>query len=103
VVKIENETIPAKRSTPLRKTNSHDLRIQINKNSLNDIFIINGTSFITKNISNSDLIIEPNSYYMLINLGKESLELHYNQDISNHKYTQALFRNFHLKNLSGRT
>ncbi|MFX0034977.1 MAG: hypothetical protein ACFE9I_04965 [Candidatus Hermodarchaeota archaeon] len=83
--KIVKETIPAKRSTHLRKTNSHELRIQINKSTLDDIFIINGTSFITKNISNSDLIIEPNTYYMVINLGKESVELHYNQDISNHK------------------
>ncbi|MFX1596271.1 MAG: hypothetical protein ACFFBK_09425, partial [Promethearchaeota archaeon] len=54
-------------------------------NNFKDIFIINGTSFITKNISNSDLIIKPNSYYMIINLGKESLEVYYNQDISNHK------------------
>lgn len=82
---MEKENIPAHRSTLMRKTNSRELRIDINKNKYEDIFLINGTSFITEEISDSDLIIKPNSYYMIINNGKDVLNIHYSQDISYYK------------------
>lgn len=82
---MQKENIPAQRSSLLRKTNSHELRIDIKKKIYKDIFLINGSSFITEEISNSDLIIKPNSYYMIINNGKGLLDIHYSQEISSHK------------------
>lgn len=82
---MKKENIPAQQSTSLRKNNSQELSIDIKENKFQDIFLINGTSFITEGISNSDLKIKPNSYYMIINNGKTLLDVHYSQDISNHK------------------
>ncbi|MFX1500228.1 MAG: hypothetical protein ACFFDH_04600 [Promethearchaeota archaeon] len=79
------ENIPNKRSTFLRKTNSKELIIEINQKPLSDIFLINGSDFKTKEIKDSDLVVKPNSYYMIINNGKGSLKIIYNQDISNHQ------------------
>ncbi len=82
---LEKEKLPAHRGTLMRKTNSHELKIDINKKNYEDIFLINGTSFLTEEISNSDLKIKPNSYYMIINIGKDVLNIHYNRDISRYK------------------
>jgi len=82
---LSQENIPTRKGTLLRKNDSRRLRIEINKNKLQDIFLINGNSFITEGISNSDLVIKPNSYYMVLNNGKDGLNIKYNQDISNHE------------------
>ncbi|UCD02317.1 MAG: hypothetical protein JSV23_04715 [Promethearchaeota archaeon] len=82
---MEKENILPQRSTSLRKTGSKELKISINGERLQDIFLINGTCFITEGISNSDLKIKPNSYYMIINNGKNKLKIYYSQDISNYK------------------
>ena len=82
---MRKEDIPTKRSTLLRKNNSQELKIEINQKNLEDIFLINGSHFITEGILNSDLIIKPKTCYMIINNGKTLLNIHYNQDISNHK------------------
>ncbi|HEC38682.1 hypothetical protein LCGC14_1687820 [marine sediment metagenome] len=79
-----NETISSGRSTVLRKNNSHELIITINKKRIQDIFIINGNSFKTKDISRKDLIIKQNEYYMIINRGHMPLDIHYDQNISHH-------------------
>ncbi len=79
------ENVLAQKSTMLRRNDSQELRIEINKNSFNDLFLINGSSFITEGISNADLIIKPNSYYMIINNGKYPLNILYNQDVFQHK------------------
>ncbi|MFX1364375.1 MAG: hypothetical protein ACFFCE_00835 [Promethearchaeota archaeon] len=80
-----NENIPINRSTLLRKTHSKELIIEINPKQLSDIFLINGSDFKTKGIKESDLVIKPNSYYMIVNKGKRSLNIKYNQDISKHQ------------------
>ena len=82
---MHQENIPTQRSTLLRKTDNKELKIEINQKQLHDIFLINGSEFKTEGISNSDLVIKPNSYYMIINKGKILLNIQYNRDISNYK------------------
>jgi mannose-6-phosphate isomerase-like protein (cupin superfamily) len=82
---MEKECILVERSTSLRENNSRELSIDINQSNFKDIFLINGSSFITEGISNSDLTISPNKCYMIINNGKDPLYIHYDHDISSHK------------------
>jgi mannose-6-phosphate isomerase-like protein (cupin superfamily) len=82
---LNQEDIPAGKSTTLRKNNSTQLNIDISINKFQEIFLINGAFFITEGISKSDLIVKPNSYYMVINNGRDILNIKYNQDISNHE------------------
>jgi len=79
------EIIPARKSTSLRKNNSRQLEIDIHKNRFLDLYLINENNFRSVGISKSDLLIKPNSHYMVINNGKEELELQFSQDISNHE------------------
>lgn len=79
----------------MRKNNSRELLITISPKSLDEIFIINGISFKTESIKKNDLIIEPYDYYMIINNGKDSLEIQYNNNISNHQiiYNPYVYEN----------
>jgi len=80
------EKIGPGRGTSLRKNNSQQLTIIIKQGSLNELFIIKGSSLLTKNILESNLIISPNEYYMIMNTSvKNELEIHYDQDISIHQ------------------
>lgn len=89
------ETISTKRSTVLRKNNSNELIITIDSSLLQNIFLINGTSFKTREISKQNLIIKPESCYMIINQGKNSIEVQYNRDVSEHEiiYNPYKFEN----------
>jgi mannose-6-phosphate isomerase-like protein (cupin superfamily) len=89
---LNQENIPTQKSTSLRKNNSQPLQIKIDQNKLDNIFLINGNSFINEDISNSDLLINPNSYYMVINNGENTLTIKYNQNISNHKIIYDPFK-----------
>jgi len=80
-----NELLPAKRGTKLRKNGSEVLKITIDQNELMNILLINGNSFKTENISQSDLTIKPNNYYMIINNGNNTIELSFNENISDHE------------------
>jgi len=82
---MKKENILAQRSTLLRKNNSRELSILIDNRYFRDLFLINGRSFITEGISRTDFIINPDVCYMVINVGKKPLEIHYSEDISNHK------------------
>jgi len=82
---LYQENIPSQKGTLLRKNSSQKLMIKINKSKLKDIYLINGNSFKVKGISYSDLLIAPDSYYMVINKGNKVLNLKYNQDISSHE------------------
>ena len=82
---MNQENIPTQRSTLLRKTDTKELKIDINQEQLHDIFLINGSNFKTEGISASDLLIKSHSYYMVINKGNNLLNIQYNQDISNHQ------------------
>ena len=80
-----NELLPAKRGTKLRKNGSEVLKITIDQNELMNILLINGNSFKVENISQLDLIIKPNNYYMIINNGNNTIELSFNENISDHE------------------
>ena len=80
-----NERLPAKRGTKLRKNGSEVLKITIDQNELMNILLINGNSFKTEIISQSDLTIKPNNYYMIINNGNNTIELSFNENISDHE------------------
>ncbi len=78
------EIIMARRSTLLRRNNSQELIISLDQQAFKEIFLINGRSFITKELSHLDLTIKPEDFYMIINNGNKSIEIHYNNDISIH-------------------
>ena len=63
-----NELLTAKQGTKLRKNKSEVLKITIDQNELMNIFLINGNSFKIENISQSDLTIKPNNYYMMVKI-----------------------------------
>ncbi|MFW9939888.1 MAG: hypothetical protein ACFFFT_02515 [Candidatus Thorarchaeota archaeon] len=92
---MKREIIFPERSTSLRKNNSEELLITLDPNNLEDIFIINGTSFKTETIEKNDLIIKPNDYYMIINKGKESIEILYNNNVLDHQiiYNPYIYEN----------
>ena len=79
------ETILSQRSTFLRINHLKPLKISIVQDYLNNLFLINGTSFITQKVTQSNLFIKPQDYYMIINRGNDPIDIHYNQDISNHE------------------
>ena len=80
-----NEILTAKRGTKLRKNGSEVLKITIDQNEMMNILLINDNSFKAENISQLDLIIKPNNYYMIINNGNNTIELSYNENISDHE------------------
>jgi mannose-6-phosphate isomerase-like protein (cupin superfamily) len=79
-----SEVILSGRSNLLRKNQNQKLKISFDRDNLQDIFLINGSHFITTQISKSDLKINSNDYYMTINTGKKTLKISYDQDITNH-------------------
>ncbi len=92
IIIMIKEKISAQKSTSLMKNNSQELIIEINEKNFEEIFLINGSSFITERLSRADLVIRPNTYYMIINVGKDPVEIHYNRDISNHKIIYNPFK-----------
>jgi len=79
------ETLPSGRGNLLRKNRDKTLKIFLDEKDKNNVFLINGTSFITENVSDADLSIEPKTCYMVINNGDTKIELNYNRDISSHE------------------
>ncbi|MBY9007290.1 MAG: hypothetical protein KGD63_11090 [Candidatus Lokiarchaeota archaeon] len=79
------EKISQEKGTLLRKNGPTILKISINKELLNKIYLINNIEFLTENISLKKLEIAPNHYYMIINKSNSPLEIDYNLDISNHE------------------
>ena len=78
------EIIQPEKGTNLRKNGQEELTILIDSNALKKIFLINGTTFFTKNLSVSNLVIKPNDFYMVINKGDEEINVKYSIDISGH-------------------
>jgi len=79
------ELLAPKRGTFLRLNGLDKLEISIPYEALKTIFLINGSSFITENVTNSHLIINPETYYMIINNGDKAFEIKYSLDVSNHQ------------------
>ncbi|MFW9936935.1 MAG: hypothetical protein ACFFD5_04760 [Candidatus Thorarchaeota archaeon] len=79
------ESIKSGRGTLLRQNGTQDLIISVNKNILSNIFLINGINFLTENLKQTDFIIKPNQFYMIINKKKDTIKINYSHNISNHK------------------
>ncbi|TFF98460.1 MAG: hypothetical protein EU540_07940 [Promethearchaeota archaeon] len=97
---IVKEIIFPEKGTVLRRNDSQELIISINRENIKSIFIINGTSFITKNASESDLIIKSNDYYMIINKGVKEIEIKYSYNISNHQIIYDPYRYLDLERIN---
>ena len=96
------EIILGKRGTVLRENTNQELQISLDKEKIKKIFLVNGTNFLTNNISTSDLLIKPNDYYMIINNNTEPIEVKYSLDISKHKvlYDPYKFENLKKRNIT---
>lgn len=81
---ITKELIFPEKGTLLRRNDSNELKISILRGNIKKLFLINGASFITKNITESDLIIKPYDHYFVINKEIKEIEIIYSHDISNH-------------------
>ena len=82
---MKEEIIQPGRGTTLRKNDQKELRIILDSNHLENIFLINGNNFYSQNLKKTNLVIKPNDCYMLINKADESIEVSYSNDFSNHK------------------
>lgn len=99
---MKEEYLQPKRGTLLRKNNNLKLVISINTKNLNEIFLINGTSFITNNLSPKDLVIAPNNYYMIINNKKKKIQVKYSHDNFSHEiiYNPYKYEHSQKRNLN---
>jgi len=82
---MKEEIIQPGRGTILRKNDQKELRIILDSNHLENIFLINGNNFYSQNLKKTNLVIKPNDCYMLINKADENIEVSYSNDFSNHK------------------
>lgn len=83
--KMKEENIRPDRGTNLRKNGDEELELLIDVESLNNIFLINGSSFFTQNLKEINLIIKPNDYYMVINKSDKNVKIRYSTTITGHK------------------
>ncbi len=82
---MKEEIIGQGRGTILRKNNQKELKIILDSNHLDNIFLINGNNFYSKKLTKVNLIVKPNECYMLINKYDEEIEVNYSIDVSNHR------------------
>ncbi len=97
---MSNELIPPKRGTNLRKNDSKELTIFISQKDIKNIFLINGHKFSTEKISDSDLIVKPLDFYMIINCGNKEIEISYDNDISNHEIIYNPYKHENSKKIN---
>lgn len=95
------EIIQPEKGTNLRKNGQEELTILIDSNALKKIFLINGITFFTQNLSMSNLVVKPNDNYMVINKGDEEINVKYSIDISSHIviYEPYMYESFKKENL----
>jgi mannose-6-phosphate isomerase-like protein (cupin superfamily) len=94
------EIIYSKRSTLLRKNDSRVLSLEITFNKFQDVFILNGNSFLIEENSNQVLTIRPENYYSVINNGDSPIEIQYSQDVSQHKIIYDPYKYEHSKKIN---
>ncbi len=82
---MKEEIIHPGRGTILRKNDQKELKIILDSNHLDNIFLINGNNFNSQNLTKANLIVKPNDCYMLINKCDEEIEVNYSNDFSNHR------------------
>ena len=82
---MKEEIIDAGRGTILRENDQRELKIILDPNHFDNIFLINGNNFYSQNLKKTNLIVKPNDCYMLINKSDEKIEVNYSNDFSNHR------------------
>jgi len=82
---VKEEIIDAGRGTILRENDQRELKIILDPNHFDNIFLINGNNFYSQNLKKTNLIVKPNDCYMLINKSDEKIEVSYSNDFSNHR------------------
>jgi len=91
------ETLKPYRGTNLRKNGNETLRLSIDSKLLENIFLVNGTSFFTEKLNKANLTIKPKDYYMIINKWDKDLKVKYSNDTVNHKIIYEPYK-FELSN-----
>ncbi|MHA1104453.1 MAG: hypothetical protein ACTSPN_01895 [Promethearchaeota archaeon] len=91
-----SQYLKPQRGTQLRKTDSSELIINIEPFYNDSLFLINGYDFITENVSQTELIIKPNSYFMIINNSNEEINVSYGMDIS---HLEVIYDPYKYENL----
>ena len=94
-----NKVLHAFQGTKLRKNGNETLKITINKKKIKDVLLINGNNFKTEHLTQSDLTIRPNNFYMIINNKKNKIELSFNLDISNHEIIYDPYKNAYAEKI----
>ena len=79
---MKRETIPPKRGSPLRKNGTRVQEILLDGEYYESTFLIKGNSFITRKITNADLLVAPGDNYMIMNMGDEEITVYYSEDLS---------------------
>jgi len=74
------EKIQPKRATSLRKNSSRVQEMYLNSEYYESIYLINGNSFITRKLTDEDLLVQPDEYFMLMNMGDEEITVDYSED-----------------------
>ncbi|MHA1670131.1 MAG: hypothetical protein ACTSV5_06075 [Promethearchaeota archaeon] len=91
-----SQYLKPQRGTKLRKTDSAELIINIEPFYKDRLFLINGYDFITENVAQKDLIINPNSYFMIINNSNEEIDVLCDRDIS---HLEVIYDPYKYENL----
>ncbi|MFX0012394.1 MAG: hypothetical protein ACFE9R_18925 [Candidatus Hermodarchaeota archaeon] len=79
------ETIKPNRGTSLRKNGDNELIISIDLEYLDNMFLVNGTSFFAGNLKESNLKVKSKDYYMIINKWDKRVTVEYNKNITHHE------------------
>ncbi|MHA1146975.1 MAG: hypothetical protein ACTSR8_01895 [Promethearchaeota archaeon] len=90
------------RSTPLRKNGDRIQKVILDGEYYDTMFLINGSSFITRKITNDDLLVKPYDCYMLINNGEEEAMVAYSEDLLEQEiiYDPYKYENSEKQNLT---
>ena len=97
---ITVEKIFAGRGSCLRKNNSTGLDISFKRDSIDMLMVINGSLLLTKKVKEWTLRIDPNEYYMVMNIGNSNINLEYNQDVSKHEIIYDPYKYEHSRKVN---
>jgi len=90
-----SQYLKPQRGTQLRKTSSDELIINVEPFYRDKLFLINGQDFIAETLTQTDLIIKTNSYFMIINNSDEEINVRYSVDVS---YLEVIYDPYKYEN-----
>jgi len=98
---MKKEIIPPKRGTPLRKNGERVQEVLLDREYYKSAYLVKGNSFITRELTNADLLVQPEEYFMLINIGDKEFPVYYSEDLNEldliydpYKYENSEKKNF---------